>query len=573
MAIPASGNAITAGGSYTTGQSAASRGASAAATAPSSIAEQPSTSDASQVDTSPGATAPAKSSPAPAKSSPAPAPTPQQSTSADNTAKTPDAGATVSETGPAVVDGPPPVATIGPLYGPDPLPAAAPAPAPEPSLQRESTQGTGVGGASTMGLVPDDNTAAIRTVFNAINNYRASLGLAPVKYHATVAGMAQEWSDSIASREVIEHRSSFWTDPRALNPNNGAGEVIAVRWDRDAAQLVEWWKSSPGHDALLRDPRFNVMGAGITYTDGNWQTTPNRYTMWGVVNFFGYTTLPAGTTDAPGGTVTPPTPPAPSVCDPLGKHQPPTLNLGSAAVRGAGDLVAVDSAGNLLDFPALGNGQFGPARSVGTGFGGTKEVFVTDWDRDGVFDILLQKLDGSLVLRPGIQAGGFKAPLTLGSSGWQTMTMTVGTWCANNRLPQILATDSAGKLWFYKNAGMAPIFGRTEVGSGVYAVRLSMVDYNADGFEDLLAVASDGKLRLYRGAGTPAPRSEVRPVVGIGWTDYIGLRALRGATGLNSTAIAGLDRNGVVEYWDLGTGGLTTPVTVATGWSGRKLAQ
>ena len=87
--------------------------------------------------------------------------------------------------------------------------------------------------------MPDSNAAQVAAVFNAINTYRASLGLPAVRYHATVAGMAQEWSDSIASREVIEHRANFWTDARALSPNNGAGEVIAVRWDRDAGQLVE----------------------------------------------------------------------------------------------------------------------------------------------------------------------------------------------------------------------------------------------------------------------------------------------------------------------------------------------
>ena len=145
---------------------------------------------------------------------------------------------------------------------------------------------------TTEALVRDDASSQIKTVFNAINTYRASLGLAAVKYHATVAGLAQEWSDSVASREVIEHRANFWTDARALSPNNGAGEVIAVRWSRDAAQLVELWKGSPAHDAIMKDPSFNVIGIGITFTDGNWQTTPNRYTMWGVVNFFGYSTSP-----------------------------------------------------------------------------------------------------------------------------------------------------------------------------------------------------------------------------------------------------------------------------------------
>ncbi|WP_231994573.1 CAP domain-containing protein [Pseudarthrobacter equi] len=69
----------------------------------------------------------------------------------------------------------------------------------------------------------------------------------------------------------MEHRANFWTDPRAMNPNNGAGEVIAIRTDRDAAQLVEWWKGSPGHNAMLIDPRFNVMGAGISYTNSTYQ--------------------------------------------------------------------------------------------------------------------------------------------------------------------------------------------------------------------------------------------------------------------------------------------------------------
>ena len=131
------------------------------------------------------------------------------------------------------------------------------------------------GSLATEALVPDNNAAAILTVFNKINEYRVANGLAPVKYHPTVAGLAQDWSDNIASREVIEHRANFWTDPRAMNPSS-AGEVIAIRTDRDAAQLVEWWKGSPGHNAMLLDPRFNVMGAGISYTN----STVHRSGAW-----------------------------------------------------------------------------------------------------------------------------------------------------------------------------------------------------------------------------------------------------------------------------------------------------
>jgi hypothetical protein len=422
-----------------------------------------------------------------------------------------------------------------------------------------------------LALLPDSNTAAILTVFNAINSYRASLGLAPVKYHATVASLAQDWSNNIATREVIQHRANFWTDPRALNPNNGAGEVIAVRWDRDAAQLVEWWKGSPGHDALLRDPRFNVMGIGITYTDGNWQTTPNRYTLWGVVNFFGYTSLPAGTTTSPGGTVPPPTDPV-GVCEPGSKHQPPTLNLSAASISSAADLVSIAGDGSVVAYPSWGGGRYGGGKRIGVGFTGLKDLFITDWDRDGVFDLISQRLDGALLVYPGLQTGGFKDPIALGQ-GWGTLNITVGTWCANNRLPQIVAMDSGGNLYLYKNAGLAYIRAQAAIGTGFPAIRLSMVDYNADGFQDLLTTEANGTLRLYRGSGLGTPKQESRPVVGAEWTDYTGLRALRGVTGPDSTGVAGLDRNGVVEYWDLNTGRLTTPVTIGIGWGGLKFAQ
>lgn len=471
--------------------------------------------------------------------------------------------------------GPPPVPSIPPASGPDPLPGSQPGGVPQPDPTQAPTKSSpaAVPLVSAQALVNDDNSAQVLAVFNAINAYRTSLGLNPVKYNPTVSTLSQDWSNNIASRQVIEHRSNFWTDPRALNPNNGAGEIIAVRWDRNAAQLVEWWKGSPAHDALLRDPRFNVIGVGITFTDGNYQTTPNSYTMWGVVNLFGYTTLPAGTVNSPGAGTAPPQLPAPTVCDPIVKHQPPTLDLSAAAIRSAGDLVAVDPSGNLRDYPALGNGTFGPARTVGSGFAGAKEVMTTDWDRDGVIDVLVQMLDGRLLLYPGVVNGGFKAPVMLGSSGWQSMTMAVGTWCGNNRLPQILAVDSSGALYLYRNQGLTGMVGRTQVGSGVSAIRLSMVDYDADGFQDLLAVEANGNLRLYRGSGLTTPKSEARLVVGTGWTDYSGLRSLKGVTGLNTTGIAGLLSNGTIEYWDLTGGRLTTPSTPVTGLGGLKLAQ
>jgi uncharacterized protein YkwD len=491
------------------------------------------------------------------------APTATAGTASPSTAEPAAATESAPAPVPSVVSPEPAPQTVSlpPLWAPDQELASPPA-------TRLASPESATALPSTEALVPDSNAAAILTVFTRINEYRVANGLNKVKYHPTVAGLSQEWSNNIASREVIEHRASFWTDPRALSPNNGAGEVIAIRTDRDAAQLVEWWKGSPGHNAMLLDPRFNVMGAGISYTNSTYQ-------IWGVVNFFGYTTLPAGTLDSPGGAGSGgafPAPP-PSLCDAPVKHMPPTLNLTAAAITGPADLVSVDSAGQLLDRASTGPRTYAAARVIGSGFSGAKEVFVTDWDRDGIYDVLTQWTGGDLTLHRGNSGGGFQAAITLGRGGWNTLTLAVGGWCANNRMPQILALDGAGNLFLYANKGTGDIAERATVAAGVYASRLAMVDYDADGFQDLLGLKGDGSVQLYRGWGTTALRAEARPTVATGWTDVTGIKALRNVTGLNSTGIALRRANDTVQYWDLTGGSLASASAIAGPWTGQRLAQ
>ncbi|WP_314194361.1 CAP domain-containing protein [uncultured Arthrobacter sp.] len=522
-----------------------------------------------------GGTAPAATSPGLPPTDPADTATlagPAAETTAAARAAVPAPAAPAAQTSqPTAPAGPPEPASIPPLSAP------ADAFAAPPYTARTEPGSAAKGLLTPQALVPDSNAAQVSAVFNAVNTYRASLGLPAVKYHATVAGMAQEWSDSIASREVIEHRANFWTDARALSPNNGAGEVIAVRWDRNAAQLVEWWKNSPAHNAILTDPRFNVVGIGITFTDGNWQTTPSRYSMWGVVNFFGYSAPPAGTTAAPGGSTSVPVQPT-DVCEPLIRHMPPTLDLATAAIKGAGDIVSVDAWGQLINRPALGAGQFGPPDTIGTGFAAARQVLVTDWDRDGVFDVLAQWSDGRLTLYPGQLAGGFLPPVTLGQSGWAGMTLAVGGWCSTNRLPELLALDSDANLWLYPNRGAGDLVQRTLIASGVAATRLAMVDYDGDGFQDLLARQGDGNVLLYRGSGWPLPKAEARTPVASGWGDVAAVRALHGVTGTYSVGLV-LQRTGVagqtspVQYWSLDAGVLSPPSDIPGTWAGQRLAQ
>lgn len=539
---------------------------------PSSVSLEAATADAGTSTRADGTTGPLTPAVDPDIRAASPNGSVQQTpTTASTTAAAPSSSAPVQ---PVAVSEPTAAATpetaevpsIPPLWAPD-AELAAPSTTSDPTAQPAPSSSATL--PQTQALVPDNNSAAILTVFNKINEYRASLGLKPVKYHPTVASMSQEWSDSIASREVIEHRANFWTDPRALSPNNGAGEVIAIRTDRDAAQLVEWWKGSPGHNAMLIDPRFNVMGAGISYTNSTYQ-------IWGVVNFLGYTTLPPGTIDSPsststGGSAFPA--PAPSVCDAPVKHMPPTLDLSAAAITSPADIVTVDSSGQLLRRASTGGRTYGAAKVIGSGFIGVKEVFITDWDRDGAYDLLTQWTNGNLTLHRGIAGGGFTPSVTLGAGGWETLTLAVGVWCANNRMPQILALDGGGNLYLYPNRGPGDISARATVATGVSAARLAMVDYDADGFQDLLALRGDGSVLLYRGWGTTALRAEARPTVATGWQDVTAVRPLKDVTGLNSTGIALRRASDVVQYWDLSGGSLASPSNVAGPWTGQRLAQ
>ena len=109
--------------------------------------------------------------------------------------------------------------------------------------------------------------------------------------------------------------------------------------------------------------------------------------------------------------------------------------------------------------------------------------------------------------------------------------------------------------------------------SGVSAGRLGMVDYDADGFQDLLALQGTGAVLLYRGAGTPAPRAEARATVATGWQDVTGIRPLKDVTGLNSTGVALRRANDVVQYWDLSAGSLASPSNITGSWAGQRLAQ
>lgn len=125
--------------------------------------------------------------------------------------------------------------------------------------------------------VSEKGTEHTRTILNKVNNLRASLGLKPVTRIAELDAVAQDWSEQMAARKMMEHRPNFANHyPKGWR---GASENIAMRSDGGdiGAQLFDQWLNSPPHYANMTDPNADSLGIGIAYESGsgNWYATQN----------------------------------------------------------------------------------------------------------------------------------------------------------------------------------------------------------------------------------------------------------------------------------------------------------
>lgn len=148
-------------------------------------------------------------------------------------------------------------------------------------------------------VVHDSNQQQIIDVFNGINAFRASKGLAPVKFNAQISEVSQSWSEEMAAEDKFLHNGDYTT---GAPPNyRKASEIIAARNDRVGQELVNQWIGSPGHNAIMSDPEFNTMGIGVAFTDKTLPEDPTkkRYGMYGTANLFKYENTPVATYNSP----------------------------------------------------------------------------------------------------------------------------------------------------------------------------------------------------------------------------------------------------------------------------------
>lgn len=186
------------------------------------------------------------------------------------------------------------------------------------------------------------------------------------------------------------------------------------------------------------------------------------------------------------------------------------------------DLVVRATTGHLWYLNAMN----GSATDIGGGWNSMKTITLPgDITGDGKPDLFATDTSGTAWVYPGTGTGKFGTRIKIGT-GWQTYGGVVygkGD-LTNDGRPDIVGRDSSGNLWLYKGTGnaSAPWSARVKVGGGwnTYNAMASTGDMTGDGKADLVARDSAGKLWLYKGTGSATAPYAARVLIGAGWQIY-----------------------------------------------------
>jgi stage II sporulation protein D len=236
------------------------------------------------------------------------------------------------------------------------------------------------------------------------------------------------------------------------------------------------------------------------------------------------------------------------------------------------DVVAImPGSGELRTYPGTGAGAFGrPVTAFAGGWSGIPLVFgAGTWDGDGLGDLMSVDSGGQLRWYRGLGAGKFSSGIKLGP-GWDVYNLLtpIGDF-DGDRGTDLLGRRPDGTLWLVQGNGQGEVLGVRQVGTGwaSFTAVFSPGDFTGDGRSDVLGRDAAGNLWLYAGTGTGGFRSAVR--VGVGWAGFTFVGSAGDFSGDHRADVIGRDAGGHLwMYRGSGTGGFGTRSQIGIGWNG-----
>ena len=243
------------------------------------------------------------------------------------------------------------------------------------------------------------------------------------------------------------------------------------------------------------------------------------------------------------------------------------------SITSLGDVVAADSSGVLWDYPATGNGTFRTRKQIGVGWSGLRSINAIDWNADGVLDLIAQWKTGRVNIYLGIAAGGFATGPVLAASGWGNYQLTVGYWFNSSYYPQIISRDDSGVLRLWQNNSGAGVSGGTTIGQGWGGLNLTMIDFDGDGNQDVLAQRPGGEMLLYRTSGSGAFIAEARRTNGSGWHNMTSVTVTTNFKGAGTNGLMARNADGQLYYYPVPGNSAWGPVSaIGAGWNNYLIA-